>query len=394
MKITDNIYYVGVNDRNKVLFEGLWPLRNGISYNSYLVTGQKIALIDTVDSCFFPYYICKIREIIGSKPIDYLVVNHMEPDHSGSIALVRHYYPNICIVGNKKTLSMLEGYYGEFNNTFCVCEGTELDLGGANFRFVLTPMVHWPETMMTLETKTDSLFSGDAFGCFGALNGGVVDIQLDAIRYKYDMIRYYSNIVSKYGIQVQMALKKIAKVKIKRICSTHGPVWSEKIPQVIDIYNRLSLYQGEKGVCLIYGSMYGNTEHMAESVAEGLINGGLKDFVMHKLGRTEPSYLIADAFIYKGLVLGAPTYNNGIFPLMEDLLAELQGHNLKNRFVGCFGSFSWAGQAVNKLVEFATQSCNELIGEPIELKQGFSKEIADRCYQLGQIMAQKILLQD
>lgn len=391
MKLNENIYYVGVNDRNKVRFEGLWPLTQGMAYNAYLVTGEKVALIDTVDSRFFPRFAEKLKTILGDRPVDYLVINHMEPDHSGSIPLVRSLYPDVCLVGNKKTLQMTEGFYCQAGRTQEVKEGDTIDLGGASLTFYMTPMVHWPETMVSYESKTGTLFSGDAFGCYGALNGGVLDRDIDVEPYFPEMTRYYANIVGKYGQQVQMALKKLAGLTLNMICSTHGPVWTEQINRVLDVYNRLSLYEGEAGATLIYGTMYGNTTEMAESVAEGLVSGGLKNFTMHKLGRTDESYLLADAFRFKGLLLGAPTYNNGIYPLMEQLLTGLQHRGLKNRLVGCFGSFSWAGQAVKKLQEFASLSGMELVGEPVEMKQGFNETVAASCRNLGETMARRIL---
>lgn len=391
MKIAENIFYVGVNDRNKERFECLWPLTNGMSYNSFLVVGKKIALIDTVDSRFFPLFMDKIKSVIGERPIDYLIINHMEPDHSGSIGLIRQYYPDVILVGNKKTLQMAKGFYSVTANELCVAEKSTLDLGDLSFTFYLTPMVHWPETMVTYETTRKVLFSGDAFGCFGALNGGVLDTQINIGPYFPEMLRYYSNIVGKYGCQVQMALKKLAGLELRMICSTHGPVWTESIPQVLAEYNRLSLYKGEDGVCLVFGSMYGHTMEMAESVAEGLVRGGLKNFVMRKLSRTDPSYLIADAFRYKGLLLGAPTYNNGLYPLMEHFVTDLQHRQMKNRLIGCFGSFSWAGQAVKKLVDFATSPGMEMVGVPVEMKQGFNHETGEKCRLLGMSMASRIL---
>lgn len=390
-QLIPSIYYVGVNDRNKERFECLWPLSSGVSYNSYLVVGKKIALIDTVDVRFFATFLDNIREVIGTRPIDYLVINHMEPDHSGCIGLIRQVYPDICLVGNKKTLQMAEGFYCQSGPSLCVSEGSELSLEGMDLRFYLIPMVHWPETMVTYEPHSGTLFSGDAFGCFGALNGGVLDSEMDVEPYFPEMIRYYSNIVGKYGTQVQMALKKLGGLDLRRICPTHGPVWSESIGRVIAAYQRMSLYEGEQGVSLIFGSMYGNTLLMAESVAEGLVKGGLKNFTMHKLSRTDPSYLIADAFRFKGLLLGAPTYNNGLYPLMEQLLSDLRHRGLKNRLIGCFGSFTWAGQAVKHLTEFATAPGMELVGEPVEMKQGFTRETGLKCQQLGEAMARRIL---
>lgn len=209
-KITENIYYVGVNDRNKSLFEGLWPLPNGVSYNSYLIDDEKVCLIDTVEVDFFTQFLEHIHEVIGERPIDYMVINHMEPDHSGSIALIKKYYPEIQIVGNKKTFQMMEGFYGISEGTLEVKNGDTLALGKQTLKFVLTPMVHWPETMVTLCGTT--LFSGDAFGCFGALNGGVIDEQINCDTFWLEMVRYYSNIVGKYGTPVQNALKKLADV--------------------------------------------------------------------------------------------------------------------------------------------------------------------------------------
>ncbi|MBP3774891.1 MAG: FprA family A-type flavoprotein [Bacteroidaceae bacterium] len=389
-QLSDNIWYVGVNDRDKERFECLWPLPYGVSYNSYLVTGDRTALIDTVDSRFFPQFLAEVRAVLGNRPVDYLVINHMEPDHSGSIALVRSVWPDVCLVGNKKTLAMVQGYYGQAAPVLEVGEGSTLELGGPALQFTLTPMVHWPETMMTLETGSMTLFSGDAFGCFGSLDGGVLDTELPLQHYWTEMVRYYSNIVGKYGQQVQMALRKLGGTQLGMVCSTHGPVWTEHIAQVVDVYNRLSLYEGRPGATLVFGSMYGNTALMAESVAEGLVQGGVKDFTMHKLSRTDLSYLIADAFTYKGLLLGAPTYNNGLYPLMQEYVNELQGRLLKNRLVGCFGSFTWAGQAVRRLQEFATQPGMELVGQPVEMKQGFTAETAAQCRQLGLDMAHRL----
>ena len=210
--ITNNIHYVGVNDRSKSLFEGLWPLPNGVSYNSYLIDDEKTCIIDTVEVDFFTQFIENIREVLGDRPVDYLVVNHMEPDHSGSIALLRKYYPDMQIVGNKKTFQMMQGFFGISDQLLEVKNGDTLSLGSHDLQFVLTPMVHWPETMMTLCGTT--LFSGDAFGCFGALNGGIIDEQINCDTFWLEMVRYYSNIVGKYGIPVQNALKKLDGVKL------------------------------------------------------------------------------------------------------------------------------------------------------------------------------------
>ena len=239
-KISERIYYVGVNDRNKTLFEGLWPLPNGVSYNAYLIDDEKTCLIDTVEVDFFMPFLENLREVLGDRPLDYVVVNHMEPDHSGSLALIRKYYPQVQVIGNKKTFDMMKGFYQLEDGLIEVKNGDSIELGALTLNFVLTPMVHWPETMMTLCGTT--LFSGDAFGCFGALNGAFVDEQMNCDTYWLEMVRYYSNIVGKYGTPVQMALKKLAGVKVDYICSTHGPVWHEHVERVIALYDRLSKY--------------------------------------------------------------------------------------------------------------------------------------------------------
>ena len=234
-EIRPNIFYVGVNDRTKHLFEGLWPLPLGVSYNSYIIKDEKIALIDTVDFCYTELYLSKIRAILGNHPIDYLIVNHMEPDHSASIRAIREYYPQVKIVGNSKTIGMIEGFYGICDNFCEIKDGDTLSLGNKNLKFYMTPMVHWPETMMTFDETEGILFSGDGFGCFGTVDGGFLDTRINVDKYWGEMVRYYSNIVGKYGSPVQRALQKLGGLPISAICSTHGPVWTENIAKVIGI---------------------------------------------------------------------------------------------------------------------------------------------------------------
>ena len=391
MKIKGNVHYVGVNDRTTALFESLWPLPNGVSYNSYLIDeGDTVALVDTVEVSCFEVYLKKIRSIIGDRPINYLIINHMEPDHSGSISLIKQYYPNIVLVGNKKTFDMVEGFYGVTGDRYVVSEGDFLKLGHHNLRFYLIPMVHWPETMVTYDETDGILFSGDAFGCFGALNGGCVDRNINTDVYWDEMRRYYSNIVGKYGAPVQKALKKLAGVNITTICPTHGPVWEEKIPQVIDMYDRLSRYEAEEGVVIAYGTMYGNTKECAEAIAEELSEQGIKNIIMHDVSHSHHSYILADIFKYKGLIVGCTTYNTQLYPNMETLLSKILGRDMKNRVVGYFGSFTWASAAVKKLAEFTEQSKFEVVGNPIEMKQSMKADNYLQAKELAKAMADRL----
>lgn len=390
MNITNSIYYVGVNDRNKNLFEGLWPIPYGVSYNSYIIDDDKIALVDTVDANFFDRFISKIHEVIGEKELDYLIINHMEPDHSGSIKLIRKFYPNVTIVGNKQTLSMVNGYYGEIENVLEVKDGDLLDLGMHKLSFYLIPMVHWPETMVTYDNTERVLFSGDAFGCFGALNGGVIDSKINTDIYWNEMERYYSCIVGKYGAQVQRALSKLSGLSIDTICSTHGPVWKEHIGRVVSVYDRLSKYDAKEGVVIAYGTMYGNTEQMAEVIAETLSEEGIVNVVMHNLSKSDQSYVLTDIFRYKGLILGAPTYNGSIYPQMEALMSKLEMRDLKKRYYACFGSFTWAGQAVKKLTAFAEKVKYEVVAEPVEMKQAMGPKAREHAIALAKAMAERL----
>ena len=394
--ITTSTHYVGVNDRRKDIFEGLWPLPCGVSYNAYIIDGgTEVARVDTVEADFFQQFLANIRGVIGQRDIDYIIVNHMEPDHSGSLALIRKYYPKARIVGNKKTFDMMRGYYPEALDGDAALEvknGDTLAVGQHTLAFTMIPMVHWPETMVTLDTLTNTLFSGDAFGCFGALAGAFLDTDIDCEPYWPEMRRYYSNIVGKYGVPVQQALKKLAGVQIDYICPTHGPVWHEHTARVIGIYDRLSRYETQTGLVVCYGSMYGNTERAAETVAAAAAEAGVKNIVMHDVSRSDHSYILSDVFRYRGLIVGAPTYNNGLYPPMEALLGELAGRGIKNHLLGVFGSCTWAGQAVKKTLELNdTQLKMELVGTPVELKQSLDADTEAACEALGRAMAERLL---
>lgn len=391
MELKGNVHYVGVNDRNKTLFENLWPLPYGVSYNSYLIAyDDAVVLVDTVDVAFFEVYLKKIRAVIGDRKIDYLIINHMEPDHSGSISLIKQYYPDIVLVGNKKTFDMVDGYYGVGGERKVVAEGDSLKVGRHDLHFYLIPMVHWPETMVTFDSTDGILFSGDAFGCFGALNGGCIDKNINTEIYMGEMRRYYSNIVGKFGNPVQKALQKCSGLDIKMICPTHGPVWEEQISEVVAMYDKLSRYEAEEGVVIAYGTMYGNTEQMAEAIAEELSAQGIKNIVMHNVSKTPHSFILADIFRYKALIVGCTTYNMHLYPEMEALLSKVAARDMKNRLIGYFGSFTWASAAVKKLGEYAAQLKFEVVGNPVEMKQSMSASNEQQARELAVAMADRL----
>lgn len=382
MKISDRIYYVGVNDVIKELFEGLWPLPFGVSYNSYLVVDDKVALVDTVEAGFEDEFLEEIEASIGDRPIDYLIVNHMEPDHSSLTAYMLEKYPSMKIVANAKTLPMLKGYYGvSEDRVHVVGEAQTLSLGGCTLRFHMIPMVHWPETMVTYLEEENTLFSGDAFGTFGAVNEQITDSEETFGIYRDEMIRYYSNIVGKYGTPVQAALKKLAGVRVDRICSTHGPVWEECVDQVIALYDKMSRYEVERGVCLVYGSMYGNTAAAADALAEELEARGIPYAIHDLAGNNEDSLGVSgalrDVFKYDTVVVGSPTYNGAVYPPVETFMKALAARNITNRRFFAFGSYTWA-QASVRLLNAAAQDLGfTLLGDGMPFPQAYTQEKCD-----------------
>lgn len=381
-KISEKIFSVGVNDMDKVLFEGLWPLPYGVSYNSYLVVDEKVALTDTVEHGYEEEFLSNIQEAIGDRPIDYLVVNHMEPDHSSLIAYMLAKYPELVIVANVKTLPMLKGYYDvPDERVHIVSEGEELSLGASVLKFHMIPMVHWPETMVTWLEDEGTLFSGDAFGTFGTVSESIVDEEDTFAEYRDEMIRYYSNIVGKYGNPVQTALKKLSGLDIRRICSTHGPVWEKNIQAVVSLYDRLSRYEVERGVCIVYGSMYGNTAAAADALALELEKMGIPyaihDLACNNAGDLGISGAIRDAFRYDTIVVGSPTYNNGIFPPVETFMKALQSRLVKGRRFFAFGSYTWSGASVRQLNEMASSMGFEILSEGLSFPQAYTAEKCD-----------------
>jgi len=378
-------------------FEGLWMLPQGVSINSYIVKGEKTALIDIVrdwDGSLKSY--TEQLESIGLsfKDIDYLILNHLEPDHCDLIEYVHSCNPQAEVISTSKGLAIVEKFFKVQGNLRAVKTGDCLDLGGGKvLQFYETPNVHWPETMMTLcEGQKSILFSGDGFGSFGALNGGLIDSEINTDWCWDEMMRYYSNIVGKYGIPVQNALKKLAGIHIDYICSTHGPVWHEHVEKVVEMYDRMSKYETSSGLVICYGTMYGNTERMAEHIARAASLAGVKDIVMYNVSKTHHSYIIRDVFKFRGLIVGAPTYNTGLYHEMDVLLSEIANHDVKNHLIGWFGSYAWASKAVNAISEWNEKRLHfEQVGEPVEMKQALTPEVKAECERLGREMALKLL---
>ena len=344
-RIKGNVHYVGVNDRNKHRFEGMWPLPYGVSYNSYLIDDEMVALVDTVDICYFEVYLRKIKQVIGERPINYLIINHMEPDHSGSIRLIKQHYPEIIIVGNKQTFGMIEGFYGVTGEQYLVKEGDFLALGHHKLRFYMTPMVHWPEVMVEYEKSEKILFSADGFGKFGAL-----DADED---WTCEARRYYFNIVGKYGAQVQALLKKAATLDIQTICPLHGPVLKEELGYYIGKYMTWSSYEPEDdGVLVAYASIHGNTKKAAEKMKEILEAKGAKKVAITDLSRDDMAEAIEDAFRYDKLVLAAASYDASVFPCMETFLNKLTNKNYQNRKIAIIENGSWAPTAARVMKSY------------------------------------------
>jgi flavorubredoxin len=390
LNITDDIFYVGVNDRDTQLFENLWPLDKGISYNSYIIKDEKNVLVDTVKVTKIGEFLGKVRSLLNGEKIDYLVINHMEPDHSGCISEILDEFPDLKIVGNKKTFEFLDDFYDIKDNLYEVKDGDEIDLGKHKLKFYMTPMVHWPETMMTYETTEKMIFAGDAFGGFGTLDGGVFDDEVNLEFYESEIRRYYSNIVGKYSMMVQRALKKLEGLQINYVCSTHGPVWRDNPKRIIESYNKWSKYETEEGVVIVYGSMYGNTEHMADYLARKLSEEGIKNIKILNASKVHLSHLVNEIWRFKGIILGSSTYNTGLFPPMEELAQWLEHTGIKNHVMGIFGTYGWSGGGVSTLEKYAEKMKMTLVGESVEAKLSAKKEDLKKLDELAKKMAEAV----
>ena len=346
MQINDDVTYVGASDRKLALFEAVYPLVNGVSYNSYLVNDEKTVLLDTVDRSVSGVFFENIAHVLDGRKLDYVIVNHMEPDHAATLGELVLRYPEVKIVSNAKVVAMIKQFF-DFDvdaRVQVVAEGDTFSTGKHTFTFAMAPMVHWPEVMVTFDTTDGILYSADAFGTFGALAGNVFADEVDfENKWLDEARRYYTNIVGKYGPQVQMALKKALALDIKMICPLHGPIWRENIAWFVDKYNKWSNYTPEDNTVLIaYASIYGGTENAANILATELAKKGVKNIAMIDVSVTHPSYIISEAFRCSHIVFAAPTYNAGIFTPMETVLLDLAAHNLQNRTVAFIENGSWA----------------------------------------------------
>ncbi len=390
-QLTERIFWTGVNDRRKELFENIWPLPQGVSYNSYLIRDKKCALMDTVEAGSDRNYLDWVAQVLDGRELDYLVIHHMELDHAGEIENLVARYPDVRIVGNAKTFKVLEAYYGTLPNLMEVKDGEELDLGHHKLKFVFTPWVHWPETMMSYDQTEGILFSGDAFGMFGTLDGGVFDDQVDFAFHESEMRRYYSNIVGKYSSMVQKALAKLADVPVKVICPLHGLVWRKDPARVLGLYDKWSRQEGDPGLVLVYASMYGNTARMADSIAFRIAQQGVKRIQVFDVSKTHISYLINEIWKYQGVILGSCAYNTGMFPLMRNLTEELIDLGVKNKYLGVFGTYSWNGGGVRNLDLFAQQCGWEVVAPSAEIHGRPSEGKYECCNVLSDAMAAKLL---
>lgn len=372
-KVTDDLYWIGGSDRRLALFENVYPIPRGVSYNSYVLLDEKTVLLDTVDASISGLFFENLEHVLNGRTLDYLIVNHMEPDHCAIIADVVRRYPDMKLVCNAKTVPMLKQFF-DFpvdDRTVIVKEMDTLCTGKHTFAFVMAPMVHWPEAMVSYDTVDKILFSADGFGTFGAINGNLFADEVDFERdWLDDARRYFINIVGKYGVQVQNLLKKAATLEIKMICPLHGPIWRENLGWFIEKYDTWSSYKPEnQAVMIAYASIYGNTQNAAEILASKLADKGVKNIAMYDVSVTDPSVIVSESFRCSHLVFAAPSYNGGIFTKMETVLSELKAHSLQNRTVAIMENGTWAPVAGKQMREiFAGMKNIELLEEGVTIR--------------------------
>ena len=374
--ITKDLIYVGVSDRKLALFENIYPIPRGVSYNSYLLRDEKNVLLDTADSSVSEQFFENVEAVLAGRQLDYLIVNHMEPDHGALIAPLLLRYPHITVVATARAAQMMEQFFGaKPEQMMVVKEGDTLVTGRHTLAFTMAPMVHWPEVMMTYDTTDGTLFSADAFGTFGALGG---NLYADEVNFEGEWLndarRYFVNIVGKYGVQVQNVLKKAATLDIKRICPLHGPVWRTNLDWFIGKHNTWSLYRPEEtGVVIIYGSIYGHTESAAMRMATLLGQRGVKNIHVYDASHTHISKLVAECWRVSHIVLAASTYNNGLFTPVEELLIDLKAHAFQNRIWARIENGSWAAQS-GKIMRAMIEEMKDMtvLGDTVSIKSAMN----------------------
>ena len=393
--IKEDLFWVGGTDRRLALFENAFPIPRGVSYNAYVLMDEKTVLFDTVDKAVGQQFFENLEAVLKGRELDYVVVDHMEPDHCATLGEVAARYPDAKVVCNAKTVSIIKQFY-DFDidaRALVVKEGDTLNTGKHSLTFVMAPMVHWPEVMVTYDTTDKILFSADAFGTFGAMNG---NLYADEVNFERDWLddarRYYTNIVGKFGPSVQALLKKAAGLEISMICPLHGPIWRENISWYVDKYLTWSSYKPEeKAVMIAYGSIYGHTENAANILACRLADKGVKNIVMYDVSNTHPSYLIAEAFRCSHLVLASVTYNGGLFSYMDHFLAELKAHGLQGRTVALIENGSW-GVLAGKLMGEALSGMKNMhvlenkVTVKSALKEGQEAELEDLAQAVWESM--------
>lgn len=396
--IAEDLYWVGGSDRRLSLFENVYPVPNGVMYNSYLIIDDKIALIDAVDKSISGIFFENLEYLLHGREIDFMIINHMEPDHSATLKELVTKFPEMRIVCNAKTVAMIDQFFeGDFNsNIILIGDNDNISLGKHYLTFYLAPMVHWPETMVCFDETTGTLFSADAFGSFGAFNGNIF---ADEIDYKNEWTsearRYYTNIVGKYGKMVLNLLEKASKLKIERICPLHGLVWRSDLKFAIERYKKWASYEPEKkGVVLAYSSIYGNTENAINILASKLSDSGIKDIVVYDTSTTHFSYILSDCFKFSHLVFASPTYNGSIFTSMNQLLTELKEHNLQNRTVALIENGSWGITSGKIMTEILLSMKNiSLIGDTLTIKSALKQSQENQIDELTSEIVKSIGVQ-
>ncbi len=390
-KIFEKIHWIGVNDRETVAFEGLWNIeKEGVAYNAYIINDDKVAVIDTVKAFKVNEFLDNIKEVIGDKPVDYLIINHLEPDHSSGITALLDVYPDMKIYASKKGVQMIDNFFDVTENLCEVEDGETLPLGEHTLQFFMTPMVHWPESMVTYETTTKTLFSMDVFGSFGTVNGGIFDDENDYESYEDNINRYYSCIVGKVTSQAEKALNKLAPVEIKTICPSHGLVWRTHPEYILNKYVSLAKCEKQDGVVIVYGSMYGNTRDAVEILANELKAQGIRNIKMYDISRVDISYAISDIWVTKGLVLAAPSYYSRIFPKMAYMLYKLSEIKVKNNKVGFIANYSWSCGADREFEKFAEETKADVVSPMVLIKSGVKPKDKENLAVLAKDMAEAI----